>query len=105
MEQCFYFARKRKPATRDMRIVERLDTHVVASAKELARRAIPYCEGEVSEQMLDAVFTPLFVGSQQQNTVWNRVAEILVNCECLQQTFSIVQTDIAGHGETPFRHR
>src|SRR3989442_860182 len=49
-----------------MRIKEWLHAKLVARAKQAAARAIPNGKSEITEQVLDAVFTPDAIGAQQQ---------------------------------------
>ena len=50
----------------DVSVEERLDSQVVARAKEALPRPVPDGEGEVAQQMLDAILAPGLVGAQDQ---------------------------------------
>src|SRR5207249_3274751 len=50
----------------NVRVVQRLDTHVVASAKNPPLQYIPDAECKVAEQMVNALFLPDAISEQDQ---------------------------------------
>ena len=58
---------------RDVGIVEGLDAHVIPSAEQSARAAVPDSEREIAQQVLDAAFAPAKVGPKDQLDVWSAV--------------------------------
>src|SRR5271154_4733079 len=53
-------------------VVKGLDSEVIAGTKEALQPRVPYCEGKISEQMLDAILTPHLVSMQNQFHVGRR---------------------------------
>src|SRR5262249_5510435 len=53
-------------AVREPRVVERLDPEMVAGTEQAALPPVPDGEGEVTEQILDALLAPNMVGVQEQ---------------------------------------
>jgi hypothetical protein len=54
---------------RNVRVEKRLDTEVIARAEETLQATVPDCKSEVADEVFDAVFTPPFVGVEDQFVV------------------------------------
>ena len=74
-------------------VIERLDAHHVACAKHGAAAAIPYGEGEVSEQPARAVLSPLLIGREHESSVTSQ-GDDSIEAQAVRDVVAIVQAAI-----------